>query len=385
LPSMVSASPKLLRVVTLASKSGRYGGPFDTSVRQMEVASRLGYEVRLLAGHLQGDRATDTAGNRLHTREVRRLLPFGRFGTLHSWALLRAIVVLTRRSDIVHVSLSREWIPLSAVAVARLLRKRLIIQPHGMLTARSSALHRAVDVIVRPLLGKKSTFVALTEVEAEDLRLWGKGSVRHIITMGNPLPPEVSSLMPSSSRPFATDQAVPAEALFVARLHKRKRVDLFIRAAEFAQRMGWSENYVVVGPDDGDLGLVMDAQNRLSNVKYEGTLPATQVTSRVQQCGVFVLPSEREPWGNVLATALGLHKPVVVTRSTALSAAIERFGAGSVVDDDDAASLAHAVHSVLTDREAYLTAHLGAQALSLELLSPESQSTRLSNLYASVG
>jgi glycosyltransferase involved in cell wall biosynthesis len=203
--------------------------------------------------------------------------------------------------------------------------------------------------------------------------------------MGNPLPPEVSSLMPSSSRPFATDQAVPAEALFVARLHKRKRVDLFIRAAEFAQRMGWSENYVVVGPDDGDLGLVMDAQNRLSNVKYEGTLPATQVTSRVQQCGVFVLPSEREPWGNVLATALGLHKPVVVTRSTALSAAIERFGAGSVVDDDDAASLAHAVHSVLTDREAYLTAHLGAQALSLELLSPESQSTRLSNLYASVG
>jgi glycosyltransferase involved in cell wall biosynthesis len=380
--SNISSQTRLLRVVTLASKSGRYGGPFDTSMRQMELASRLGYESHVLAGHMQDDQAINTAaGVRLHTREVKRFLPFGRFGTLHSWALLRALLKLTRLSDVVHVSLSRELIPLSAVLFARILRKPLIVQPHGMLTSRTSPLHRAVDLFVRPLIGKKAIFVALTEVEAGELRRWSKRDLKNMMTLGNPLPPELHSVARSAVVSAERDSASPLEALFVARLHKRKRVDLFLDAAALAHEMGWAEAYVVIGPDDGDLELVLQAQSRLPNVTYEGSLSAAQVTLRVQQCGVFVLPSESEPWGNVLATALGLHKPVVVTRSTALGSAIERFGAGLVVPDNNSESLASAIHTILTSQDDNLSAKVGARTLAQEMLAPESQSSQLRQLY----
>jgi hypothetical protein len=44
-------------VVTLASATGQYGGPYDTARRQARLAAMMGADVALVAAHLPGDRS----------------------------------------------------------------------------------------------------------------------------------------------------------------------------------------------------------------------------------------------------------------------------------------------------------------------------------------
>ena len=48
---------RVCRVVTLASATGQYGGPYDTARRQARLAAMMGADVALVAAHLPGDRS----------------------------------------------------------------------------------------------------------------------------------------------------------------------------------------------------------------------------------------------------------------------------------------------------------------------------------------
>jgi glycosyltransferase involved in cell wall biosynthesis len=365
---------RVLGVVSLASRTGRYGGPFDTRLRQLAIASKAGFESHLVAGFLAGDVANPApSSTELHFEEVRSIAGTPGFTGLISLRLLRTLVRQVRLADVVHVSLAREAIPLSALAISRLFRKRVVLQAHGMLTSRSSSVHRFIDVCVRTLVGRRATMIALTDIEAKALRVWEKWLKLNIIILGNPVPEPLGD---QSTRVSNRD-----EAIFVARLHKRKRVDLFLSAALEAARRGWSDQYVVVGPDEGDLELVLQRESESANVVYEGALPSDAVTDRVSNARVFVLTSEAEPWGNVLALALKLGKPVVVSRSTALAGLIERFQAGRVFADGDFVEAANAIHELLTDEVEYNRAKIGANALSEATFSARAQLSTLADLY----
>jgi glycosyltransferase involved in cell wall biosynthesis len=369
------SNTRLLRVVTLASAQGRYGGPYDTAVRQADVAADLGVQTTVFAGVLRDD-APDFASipPNVSTAFVRvhRLLPSPGFTSLLSMAAVTELWRQVGRADIVHVSAARECLPVLAMAFTTLRRRRLVSQPHGMLTGRSSSLHRALDLMLKPLVRRSERVIALTDVERSDLERWmGKGKVPAITVLGNPLPP---GLRPVTTPPTSKN------ALFVARLHPRKRVGDFVKAAEIALERGWGEQYRVVGPDQGDLGQVQQSSSYGKNLHYEGPVPASQVPGVVAQCGVFVLPSENEPWGNVLATALALGRPTVVTRSTALARLIERYGAGIVVNDAAPREIAEAVHAACTPSRSVDISH-GARRLAQDLLSPGAQREGLSTLY----
>lgn len=371
-----SNDPRLLRVVTLASATGRYGGPYDTATRQAEIAAKLGLRTTLLAGVIEQDAPDaaslpDTIDHRFVA--VRRLLPSPGFTSYLSVHAIRALWQEVGRADVVHVSVTREAIPISAMLIALSRSKALVSQPHGMLTSRSSILHRAIDLVLRPLLRRSSTVVALTDVERADLQTWmRKRHLPPIAVLGNPLPIGLEA---------ATVGASPSRiALFVARLHPRKRVGDFVKAAEVALDRGWDEQYRVVGPDQGDLTEVTRSRSFGRNLVYDGPVPASLVPSIVAQCGVFVLPSENEPWGNVLATALALGRPTVVTQSTALAGVIERYAAGIVVPDAAPLELAAAIRTACAPpRSAALSE--GARRLALEMLSADAQREELARLY----
>ena len=55
--------PKLLRVVTQASRTGRYGGPFDTAVNQCRLLANESIDCTLFSGSLPGDAPDDVAGS----------------------------------------------------------------------------------------------------------------------------------------------------------------------------------------------------------------------------------------------------------------------------------------------------------------------------------
>lgn len=365
---------RILGVVTLASRSGRYGGPFDTRTRQLLIASRLGYDAHLAAGYARGDEATLTnPAISLEIAPVHSVLGNSDFQALFSWRMLATLHTQVRKSDIVHISLARELVPLSALFLARLYRKQLVLQPHGMLTSRTSALHRLIDHIIRPFIGKGVKMIALTEIESGQLRVWAGSRQPSISVIGNPLP-EISN-------EGDAEGTASSDVLFVARLHRRKRVDTFIDAAACSAANEWNETYAIVGPDGGQIAAVRAAAEGALNLSYEGALSPEAVTNRVGRSRVFVLTSENEPWGNVLALALSLHKPVVISASTALAAQVERFAAGFVVPDGDASAFSRAIHSLTSNEAIYARAQEGAARLSEAILSRAAQEDQLREIY----
>ncbi|KLN70451.1 hypothetical protein ABM90_17165 [Rhodococcus erythropolis] len=308
--------------------------------------------------------------------QVRQIFSLLGFSGLISVGGICKIVANVRKSDIVHISYAREIIPLLAAVVAILFGKRIIIQPHGMMTARKSYINSLVDIVALPVLRRADSIISLTKRETSDIReLTGVGE-NMCFELGNPLPTGLSIKMNAC-------EGRGVQALFLSRLHPRKRLRDFIGAAQIAAANGWVDQYRVVGPDEGDLNQIEQAACR--NLHYEGAIGGDKVADRVDQCDVFVMVSENEPWGNVLATALALGKPVVVTKSSAIASSVSSFNAGIVVDDRNPAAVADAVHRILSDTALYSKLAFGANRYSSEHLLPEAQQKNLLRAYARVG
>lgn len=340
---MEAKALKVLRVVTLASATGKYGGPFDTARSQCRLIVRDAHlRTTLLAGHLAHDAPLlESNSYQAVFRKVLRLGGRSGFTTCFSWPMIVELVKQVRRSDVVHVSYARELIPLSAAILALILRRALILQPHGMLTARSSRLHAVADFIVRPIFCRANRIIALTNLEKLQLESWARRtSLIKFDVIGNPLPYASVS---------TTADAASNMAVFIARLEPRKRVADFVEARRIAHERGWQETYEIYGPDQGDATVVRDAAEKIPGLIYGGPVPAEDIDGILAHAGVFVLTSENEPWGNVLVAALFKGVPVVVTRSAALAEEIQNNHLGVVVPDGDAAAVAAAVHTILTE------------------------------------
>ena len=363
----VARRDRLLRVVSIASASGRYGGPFDTACRQALVLSES-LQVTIAAGYFAGDIASVAPQVRAAFFRVRALAWFAEFSGAFSVTALRTLWSETKRADFVHVSIAREAVPIAAATMARFHGRTLVIQPHGMLTSRTSFAHRTFDVPLRALLGRRPRVIALTEREADELRRWfGPRAQPRITVLGNPLP----------ALPTRSTSKDSKDVLFLARLHPRKRVEDFVEAATYASASGLAGDYVVVGPDEGDLHLVEAASYRVQNLSYEGVLSADEVTVRLSRARVFVLPSLNEPWGNVLVAALALGIPVVVTESAALAASIGEFDAGVVVPDRSPLAIASAVDRLLNNEGEYAEKVAGALNLAADKFGSDQQKSAL--------
>ncbi|MDN4612584.1 glycosyltransferase [Arthrobacter burdickii] len=349
---------RILRVVVLLSKTGKYGGPADTALAQARLAASAGNEVAVLGGFLKGDDLVpqEISGVRIRTELVRPLVPKVFFPTLFSLRIARALVGEIRRADVVHVSISREAVSLLAAWMTLIARKPLVLQPHGMLTARAFGLSRLLDFLIKPLMHMAAEGISLTHVEQSALaRLYGQ-EMKNFSTIGNPL---VAALPPSgaASEPHFS-------AIFIARLHERKRIRDFVGAALWSADQGWPDRYHFAGPDQGELEEVQAHVEALPTLSYGGVLSRQAIPEALLNARVFVLCSSNEPWGNVLVLALSLGIPCVVTRSTALAQDIEAAGAGIIVDDGSSEQIARAVHAIASSPERWSQLNAGALALA---------------------
>ena len=338
----------ILQIITLANSNGLYGGPFDAACNQARLLEDAGHDVSLVTGRLRHDSLMGIAsGVKLTAIPVRRHLPTPDFTSLFSWSILRCMWRMIGKSDVVHIGLGRELIPVAALVISAIRRVPVVIQPHGMLTSRVSLAHRVVDLVLRPLVSHVATSViALTKIESQELAAWDARLTDRISTIGNPLP-----YTAEERHQLLLLRRLP-EALFLARLHPRKRVRDFVDAATTAASRGWTDKYLVIGPDQGDLRSVEQAAGNLPNLTYAGSISPNKVPNQVGRSSVFVLPSKSEPWGNVLVMAINLGIPVVVTESAALADEIRSNKLGIVVPDGDTAAIARAVHDLINLKKA---------------------------------
>lgn len=364
---------KVARFVALRSRTGAYGGPADSALRQSELMAESGYEVTLVSGVVGGDEPAKVVDTKVRFVESTARINIRGAGvkSLFSLRLMMDVIREARKADLIHVSMAREAAPIWVCLVSWAMRTPYIIQPHGMLTARAGMTQKLLDIAVKPLFRRAAAVIALTETEKNRLDTWCGRAVPRIVPIGNP------SLVEQD----ATEAERVGEALFIARLEPRKRVLDLARAAVLLAERGSSVSVAIVGPDQGDLSELAPYVEAQPNLVYEGAIDPSLVTDRLAVCDVFVLPSFDEPWGNVLVTALCLGIPVVVTRSAALASLIQKYEAGIVVSDGDPGELAAAIDLLTGDRVARASAASGALHMRDAVFSSAIISSQLSRLY----
>jgi glycosyltransferase involved in cell wall biosynthesis len=137
--------------------------------------------------------------------------------------------------------------------------------------------------------------------------------------------------------------------VFAARLHERKRPEVFVDLAARVTAVLPDAEFVMIGPDEGRKAAVLARIADLGladRVRYLGALPHAEVMDWLGRAAVHVLPSVDEPYAMTVLEAMSTGTPVVVTNSCGLADHVRQSGAG-VVTSATVESLADAVIDLL--------------------------------------
>jgi glycosyltransferase involved in cell wall biosynthesis len=340
---------RIAHVVTLLSPDNAFGGPVRVALNQLAELSRRGHDVTLYAGW-KGDRPPPPSIDGVPVRafQVRRVVPGSRFAGLHAPGLHRALRQDLPQLDAVHVHLARDLITLPAALTTLASDLPLFVQTHGMVVPSRRAILRAVDLLAtRHVLRRASAVFYLTPTEREALAAVAGPDVALA-----ELPNGVAVVeAPSTHRDSL-------EFLFLGRLHKTKRPEMFVRAASTVSRVLPNASFALVGPDGGEGASVKSliaAAESTTRIRWEGALPIDRVPERLNEAAVLVLPSSYDPFPMSALEAMSAGIPTIVTEACGVADLVRTVDPRLVVGE----SLAELVRAMTwlgseTDRRAEL-------------------------------
>lgn len=170
-----------------------------------------------------------------------------------------------------------------------------------------------------------------------------------VLVVGNVIDTDFFCPDPTAGSPGpASEFAV----LSVGLLTRSKRMDRVIEAVAMADgQLPQPVSLTIVG--DGPERQTLEAQARSSaipdRIRFAGTLDRTGVRDAMRRASVFVLASEAETFGVVVAEAMACGCPVIATKSGGPDWFVEQ-GAGVLVPVGDAPAMADAIVALAADR-----------------------------------
>ncbi|MCU1648150.1 MAG: glycosyltransferase [Nocardia sp.] len=366
---------RVLHVVTLLSPDGAYGGPVRVACNQAEELRRRGHQIVLTAAVSGAD--AEPAGLDVRGFPATTAIPKVGFAGLRARGMTRWLRRHVREFDVVHVHLARDLVTLPAARIVRSAGVPLIVQTHGMIDPSDRLLARPLDRFwTVPILRSAAAVLHLTPREATDLAaVAGPGAELPLRELHNGVP------LPAADSPGAGPDGTP-EVLYLARMHPRKRPELFVRLAARLHAEGVAARFAMVGPDEGAADPTRQLIDSLAApVRWEGPLPPQHTAERMARASVYVLASVDEPYPMSVLEAMARGLPVVVTDSCGLAPLIRENACGIVVRSDDLDSLTAAVRELLL--QPHIRAEMGAAAARLvrDRLSMNGVAERLEQIY----
>jgi glycosyltransferase involved in cell wall biosynthesis len=344
---------RILHVVPTYFPAVRYGGPIR-SVHALCVAlAALGHDVHVFTSSMDGPLDLDVPlgipvnrdGVFVHYFEVPWVRRLCWSPTLQS--ALRAEV---GSYDVVHLHSVFQFPTWAAARAANAAGVPYLIAPRGML---------GVEVIRRKSAWIKSAWIRLIERrslgEASGLHVTADLERVEIEALGLPLPkifcvpngvswPERRA--PLAAGPFA--DLVQPYALFLSRIDPKKGLDRLLEAWQWVPEL----SLVIAGNDESGyrerLEKLAEDYGIASRVRFLGPAADEHKWGLYEQAVMFILPSYSENFGNVVAEAMAMGCPVVVTPEVGLARLVRESGAGLVVDGTPRL-LAEAIRGLLQD------------------------------------
>lgn len=247
-----------------------------------------------------------------------------KFAFVFSFPLILWVIKNRKEYSIFHISYSREMIPIiTLISLIISGHKGVVLHTHGMLTTKNRVKMLIDRKILRYFTNKAKAAIALQQEEMEYL----KDINKNIVIINNAIDIHGNVELESNKR----------GVLFMSRLHKNKRPDLFLSAAEILIEQGFEDNFYIAGPDGGELEEIMIRladQKFRGKLKYVGNIPYDEVQNLMKKMRLYVLPSDYESFGMTLIESMSVGTPVVVTPGVVISADIEIEKAGVVADSN---------------------------------------------------
>jgi glycosyltransferase involved in cell wall biosynthesis len=288
-----------------------------------------------------------------------------------------ALELLRFRPHLVHVNTSYFWAFLRdgvAIRMARVAGARTLLHLHGgdfpEWVEGSGA---GVRSFVRATLRRCDCVIALTAHTQRWLTSEiGQERVRYL--------PNFVRLDAIGAPPDRGARAgAPVQVLFVGWMLEAKGVRELLRAARGLP----DARFTLVGPPEPSFVATLEDQLRElgDRVRVLPSLPHEQVFRLYREADVFVLPTWREGFPNVVIEAMAAGLPVVATPVGAIPEAIEDGRSGLLVPVRDVASLEAALRRLIDDPALRIAVGARARARVEAVFAFESVIAQLAAIY----
>jgi len=265
-------------------------------------------------------------------------------------ALSRKLRESVRDFDLVHIH-AVFLLPMRAAAREALLAGvPYIMTPRGMLVRdlinrKNRWIKRLwIELVERKSLARASGLHVTADLERDELHALGL-AVPAIACIPNGVEFPADHL-PLSAGPFA---GLPAKyALFLSRISWKKGLDRLITAWQWVPDLP----LLIAGNDDENYRPKLEQLTRslglAERVKFLGTVSDAHKWALYENAELFVLPSYSENFGNVVAEAMTMGCPVVISAEVGIASLVSASDCG-VVSDCEPRELAATVRSLLLD------------------------------------
>jgi glycosyltransferase involved in cell wall biosynthesis len=376
---------RILQVVPNYFPAVRYGGPIRSVHALSTALVRMGHEVHVFTSSMDGPMdldvpegtPVDLEGVQVHYFRV----PFLR---RLCWCpgLRSALKSDVSKFDVLHLHSVFLWPTATAARIAKSAGVPYLVSPRGMLgpevIRRKSRIAKSVwiQMIEHKTLRESAAVHVTSDVECDDI-----GSLRLSLPALCCIPngvdcPAVYPVLEQG--PFA-DLPRPY-ALFLSRISWKKGLDRLIKSWKWVKDL----TLVIAGNDEENylpqLTALAASERVLGRIRIIGPVPDEHKWALYENAQLFILPSYNENFGNVVAEAMAVACPVVVTKDVGLASLVREFAAG-VVAGDEPVLLAQAVNEVSGDEPRRKRFGLGGQRAVRAKLSWEAVAAQTLDAY----
>jgi len=252
---------KVLHVVTLQSADNSFGGPVRVALNLASALQRNGHEVVLVSlGSGVPVGRVEIEGVAAVVFQQHTLTKSLGFSGIYNLNFYRYILSHVAEYDLVHVHLARDLVTAPAAFIAMLRKVPLVIQTHGMVDESRKYLARLLDyTIIRKVLRKANCVLTLTDIEKNSIDVLSRKQA-------------VTIYLPNGVPNFSVESFERNGICFYARLAPIKRPIFFLEIADALLKQNIITSAVMSGPDEGELGLVLEKlEMRCDNsIEYVG-------------------------------------------------------------------------------------------------------------------
>lgn len=340
------------------SMASRAGGTAEAVLRIAEASAELGssYEIASLDDPNAGD-------DEMISANVHPLGP-GKLGTYayapHARTWLDQSI---HRFDALIIHGIWQYHGLAASRACRRHKVPYFVYPHGMLDPwfnRTYPLKRLKKQLYWPLFEHPVLQHARALLfTCEEECLLARQSFRpytvkeEIVGLGTQAPPESRESLIQAFRQELPEWGKRGYLLFMGRIQEKKGLDLLLEAYEILDTEGESlPDLVIAGPiQQKDYAARLKERYPLPRVHWVGSLRGELKWQALATAEALVLPSHQENFGIVVAEALSVGTPTLITDKVNIWREVSQNGAGLVADDSLDAQVALLRKWLRTDPE----------------------------------